>query len=75
MPSLGKFSKSMRAIVRNPNIDLQSMGVYSKADLQHRNRKIQEILTEGDNEQRHSRYQSLGKRNLLKQPLSEISKH
>ena len=33
---LKKFSsESIRAIARNPNIDLQSIGIYSKPDLQH----------------------------------------
>ena len=37
MQSLKKFSpESIRAIARNPNIDLQSIGIYSKSDIQHR---------------------------------------
>ena len=33
---LKKFSpESIRAIARNPNIDLQSIGIYSKSDIQH----------------------------------------
>ena len=36
MQSLKKFSpESIRAIARNPNIDLQSIGIYSKSDIQH----------------------------------------
>ena len=41
MQSLKKFSpESIRAIVRNPNIDLQSIGIYSKSDIQHHIRTI-----------------------------------
>ena len=40
MPPLKKFSpESIRAIARNPNIDLQSIGIYSKSDIQHNNFK------------------------------------
>ena len=36
MPPLKKFSpESIRAIARNPNIDLQSIDIYSKPDIQH----------------------------------------
>ena len=36
MQPLKKFSpESIRAIARNPNIDLQSIGIYSKSDIQH----------------------------------------
>ena len=36
MQPLKKFlPKSIRAIARNPNIDLQSIGIYSKSDIQH----------------------------------------
>ena len=48
MQSLKKFSnESIRAIARNPNIDLQSIGIYSKSDIQHHNRtqQFQELLT------------------------------
>ena len=38
MPSLNKFPpESIRAIARNPNIDLQSIGIYSRSDIQHHN--------------------------------------
>ena len=48
MPPLKKFSpESIRAIARNPNIDLQSIGIYSKSDIQHhiRTQQFQELLT------------------------------
>ena len=36
MQPLKKFSpESIRAIARNPKIDLQSIGIYSKSDIQH----------------------------------------
>ena len=36
MQSRKKFSpESIRAFARNPNIDLQSIGIYSKSDIQH----------------------------------------
>ena len=36
MQSLKKISpESIRAIARNPNIDLQSIRIYSKSDIQH----------------------------------------
>ena len=47
MQSLKKFSpESIRAIARNPNIDLQSIGIYSKSDIQHhiRNTTIPRII-------------------------------
>ena len=42
--------ESIRAIARNPNIDLQSIGIYSKSDLQHhvRTQQFQELLTQMD---------------------------
>ena len=49
MQSLKKFSpESIRAIARNPNIDLQSIGIYSKSDIQHhiRTQQFQELLTQ-----------------------------
>ena len=48
MQPLKKFSpESIRAIALNPNIDLQSIGIYSKSDLQHhkRTQHIQVLLT------------------------------
>ena len=36
LPPLKKFSpESIRAIARNPNIDLQLIGIFSKSDIQH----------------------------------------
>ena len=57
MPPLKKFSsKSIRAIARNPNIDLQSIGIYSISDIQHhiRTQQFQELLTKMDTIQRQS---------------------
>ena len=57
MQSLKKFSpESIRAISRNPNIDLQSIGLYSKSDIQHhiRTHQFQELLTQMDTIQRQS---------------------
>ena len=48
MQPLKKFSpESIRAIARNLNIDLQSIGIYSKSDIQHhiRIQHFQELLT------------------------------
>ena len=51
MPKLKKISKkSIRAIVRNPNIDLQSIGIYSRSDIQHhiRTQQFQELSAKMD---------------------------
>ena len=51
IPPLKKFSpESIRAIAHNPNIDLQSIGIYSKSDIQHhtRTQQFQELLTQMD---------------------------
>ena len=64
MQSLKKISpKSIRAIARNPNIDLQSIGIYSKSDIQHhiRTQQFQELLTQMDTIQRQSIDQNLRK--------------
>ena len=64
MKSLKKFSpESIRAISRNRNIDLQSIGIYSKSDIQHhiRTQQIQELLTKMDTIQRQSIDQNLRK--------------
>ena len=64
MPSFKKFSpESIRAIARNPNIDLQSIGIYSKSDIQHhiRTLQFQELLTKMDTIQRQSIDQNLRK--------------
>ena len=64
MPPLVKFSpESNRAIARNPNIDLQSIGIYFKSDIQHhiRTQQFQELLTQMDTIQRQSIDQNLRK--------------
>ena len=64
MQPLKKFSpESIRAIARNPNIDLQLIGVYSKSDIQHhiRTQQFQELLTKMDTIQRQSIDQNLRK--------------
>ena len=64
MPPLKKFSpESIRAIARNPNIDLQSIGTYSKSDIQHhiRTQQFQELLTQMDTIQRQPIDQNLRK--------------
>ena len=62
MQPLKKFSpESIRAFARNPNIDLQSIGIYSKSDLQHhiRTQQFQETLTKMETIQRQSIDQNL----------------
>ena len=57
MQPLKKFSpESIRAIARNPNIDLQSIGIYSKSDIQYLifEQQFQELLTKLDTKQRQS---------------------
>ena len=57
MQPLKKFSaESIKAITRNPNIDLQSIGIYSKSDIQHhiRTQQFLELLTKMDTIQRQS---------------------
>ena len=64
MQSLKKNSpESIRAIARNPNIDLQSIGIYSKSDIQHhiRTQQFQELVTQMDTIQRQSFDQNLRK--------------
>ena len=64
MQPLKKFSpENIRAIARNPNIDLQSIGIYSKSDIQHhiRTQQFQELLTQMDSIQRQSIDQKLRK--------------
>ena len=55
-PLIKLSSESIRAIARNPNIDLQSTGIYSKFDIQHhmRTQQFQELLTKMDTIQRQS---------------------
>ena len=62
MQPLKKVSpESIRAFARNPNIDLQSIGIYSKSDLQHhiRTQQFQETLTKMETIQRQSIDQNL----------------
>ena len=57
MPPLKKLSqKSFKAFARNPNIDLQSKGKYSRSDLQHhiRTQQFQELLTKMETIKRQS---------------------
>ena len=64
MQPLKKFSpESIRAIARNPNIDLQSIRIYSKSDIQNhiRTQQFQELLTQIDTIQRQSIDQNLRK--------------
>ena len=64
MQSLKKVSpESIRANARNTNIDLQSVGIYSKSDIQHhiRSQQFQEVLTQMDTIQRQSIDQNLPK--------------
>ena len=64
MRPLKKFSpESIRAIARNPNIDLQSIGMNSKSDIQHhiRTQHFQELPTKMDTIQRQPIDQNLRK--------------
>ena len=64
MQPFKKFSpESIRAIARNPNIDLPSIGMYSKSDIQHhiRRQQFQELVTQMDTMQRQSKDQNLRK--------------
>ena len=57
------LQESIRAIARNPNIVLQSIGTYSKSDIQHhiRPEQFQELRTKRDTIQRQSIDQNLRK--------------
>ena len=64
MQPLKKFSpESIRAIARNPNNDLQSIGIYSISDIEHyiRTQQLQELLTKMDTIHRQSLDQNLRK--------------
>ena len=64
MPPLKKFApKSIRATAKNPNIDLQSIGIYSRLDIQPqiRTQQFQDFLTKMDTLQRQSIDQNLRK--------------
>ena len=56
-------SESIRAIARNPNIDLQSIDIYSESDIRHhiRTQQFQELLAKMDRIQRQSIDQNLRK--------------
>ena len=61
---LKKFPpESIRAIARNPIIDLQSSGIYSKSVIQHhiRTQQFEELLTKMDTKQQQSIDQNLCK--------------
>ena len=76
MQSLKKISpESIRGIARNPNIDLQSIGIYSKSDIQHhiRTQRFQELLTQMDTIQRQSMTKTYA--NLPKPQDLQISIH
>ena len=64
MPPLKKFSpESITAITRNPNKELQSIGLYTRSDIQYhiRTQQFQELLTKMDTIQRQSIDQNLRK--------------
>ena len=64
MPPLKKFSpESIRAINRNPKIDLQSIGIYLKSNIQHHidTQQFHELITKMDTIQRQSLDQNLRK--------------
>ena len=64
MPPLKQFlPESIRAFARNPNIDLQSIDIYSNSDIQHHisTQQFQELLTKMGTIQRQSIDQSLRK--------------
>ena len=57
MQPLKNFTpESIRAIARNSNIDLQSIEIYIKSDIQHhiRTQQFQKLLTQMDTIQRQS---------------------
>ena len=64
MPPLQKFpSEKIKAIARNPNIDLQPIGIYTRSDIQHhmRTQQFQQLLTKMDTIQIEAIDQSLKK--------------
>ena len=64
MQPLKNFSpESIQANARNPNIDLQSLGIYSKSDIHYHIiiQQFQELLTQMDTIQRQSIDQNLRK--------------
>ena len=76
MQPLKKFSpESIRAIARNPNIDFQSTGKYSKSDIQYhiRTQQFQELPTKMDFIQRQPIDQTYA--NLQKQQAFQTYPH
>ena len=76
MPPLKKFSpENIKAIARNPTIDLQSIGIYSRSDIQHhiRTQRFQELLTKMDTIQSQSSDQIY--KNLQKRQVFHTSTH
>ena len=64
MPPLNKFlPEKFQAIVRNPNIDIQSIAIYSRSDIQHHicKQQFQKLLTKMDTIQGQSIDQILQK--------------
>ena len=64
MPSLKKLSpEGFKANTRNPNLDIQLIGIYSKSDIQHHigTQHFQELFTKMDTIQRQSIDQNLRK--------------
>ena len=64
MPPLKNFSPEIiKAIARNPNIDLQSIGIYSKSDIEHHihTQQFHELLLKMNTIQRQSIDQNLRK--------------
>ena len=64
MSPLKKFlPENIRAIARHPKVDVQTIGIYSKSDIQHhiRTQKFPELLTKMDTIQRQSIDQNLRK--------------
>ena len=61
--SIFGFTINIFQLIVNPNIDLQSIGIYSKSDIQHhiRTQQFQEFLTQMDTIQRQSIDQNLRK--------------
>ena len=57
------IKESLSALARNPNINLQSIGIYSKSDIQHhiRTQQFHELLTQMDTIQGQSIDQNLRK--------------
>ena len=64
IPPLKKFTQEInKTIARNPNIDLQSIGIYSRSDIQHqiRTQQFQKFITKMNTRQRQSIDQILRK--------------